>query len=79
LSLLALALVSMFFPLAGLVLAGEIVFYLSIMILAGVYLAVRQRKPYLIFGLPLAISAMHVTWGSGLLWSILSSSSRKNG
>ena len=79
LSLLALALVSMFFPLAGLVLAGEIVFYLSIMILAGVYLAVRQRKLYLIFGLPLAISAMHVTWGGGLLWSILSSSSRKNG
>jgi hypothetical protein len=79
LSLLALALLAILFPPAGLLLAGEIIFYLSILVLAGVYLAVRQQKPYLIFGLPLAISAMHITWGSGFLWSILTSSSKKNG
>jgi succinoglycan biosynthesis protein ExoA len=79
LSLLALALLSVFVPLARLALAGEILLYLSILVLAGLYTAVRQRKPYLIFGLPLAISAMHITWGSGFLWSILTSSVRKNG
>jgi GT2 family glycosyltransferase len=79
LSLLALALLSIFFPFARLVVAVETLLYFSIMILAGLYAAVRQRKPYLIFGLPLAIPAMHITWGSGFLWSILQSSSKKNG
>jgi len=79
LSLPALALLSIFVPFARLVLAGELVLYFSIMILAGLYTAIRQRKPYLIFGLPLAIPAMHMTWGSGFLWSILTSSSKKNG
>jgi glycosyltransferase involved in cell wall biosynthesis len=79
LSLLGLALLSIFFPFARPVAAGEILLYFSIMILAGLYTAVRQRKPYLIIGLPLAISAMHITWGSGFLWSMLASSIKKNG
>jgi succinoglycan biosynthesis protein ExoA len=80
LSLLALALLSIFIPFARLVLAAELILYFSIMILAGVYMAVRQQKPFLLVGLALAIPAMHVTWGSGFLWSILTtSSSNKNG
>jgi glycosyltransferase involved in cell wall biosynthesis len=79
LSLLALAVLSVFIPFARLVLLGEILLYFSIMILAGFYTAARQRKPYLIFGLPLAIPAMHITWGSGFLWSIIHTSSKKNG
>jgi glycosyltransferase involved in cell wall biosynthesis len=73
------ALISIFLPFARLILAGEILLYFSIMILAGLHAAVRQQKPYLIFGLPLAISAMHITWGSGFLWSILVSRTKKNG
>lgn len=79
LSLLGLALLSLVFPLARLALAGEIILYFFIMLLAGLYTAIRQRKPYLVIGLPLAIPAMHITWGSGFLWSILQSSSKKNG
>lgn len=79
LSLIGLALVSMVFPFARTLLIGELSLYFSIMILTGIYMASRQRKPYLIFGLPLAIPAMHITWGSGFLWSILESSFRKNG
>ncbi|NWG07304.1 MAG: glycosyltransferase family 2 protein [Chloroflexi bacterium] len=78
-SLIGLALVSMVFPFARTLLIGELSLYFSIMILTGIYMAFCQRKPYLIFGLPLAIPAMHVTWGSGFLWSILESSFRKNG
>ncbi|MGB8980843.1 MAG: glycosyltransferase family 2 protein, partial [Anaerolineales bacterium] len=52
LSLLSLAVLSIFFPLAGVVLAVEILLYLSIMILAGCYMAFQQRKVYLIVGLP---------------------------
>lgn len=79
LSLLVLALLSIFIPFVWLMFISEILLYFSIMTLAGVYTAVRQRKPYLIFGLPLAIPAMHITWGSGFLWSILTSSIGKNG
>lgn len=79
LSLLGLALLSLVIPLARLALAGEIILYLFIMLLTGLYTAIRQQKPYLVFGLPLAIPAMHITWGGGFLWSILVTSNRKNG
>jgi hypothetical protein len=78
LSLLTLALLSIFIPFARLVLVSEILLYFSIMILAGLYTAFRQQKPYLILGLTLAIPAMHITWGSGFLWSMLTSSTKKN-
>jgi glycosyltransferase involved in cell wall biosynthesis len=74
LSLVVLAFLSIFFPFARLLLAGELLIYFSIMILAGLYSAMQQRNPYLILGLPLAIAAMHLSWGSGFLWSSLSSS-----
>jgi glycosyltransferase involved in cell wall biosynthesis len=78
-SLIVLAVLSIFVPLTRILLAGEILLYLSIMILAGFYSAFRQRKAYLIPGLPLAIPAMHIAWGSGFLWSMLTSSVQKNG
>ncbi|HEX2993259.1 MAG TPA: glycosyltransferase family 2 protein [Anaerolineales bacterium] len=78
-SLVALAILSIFIPLAGVLLAGELLLYFSIMILAGCYAAFQQRQAYLIAGLPLAIAAMHLSWGSGFLWSILFSSFEKHG
>jgi len=79
LSLIVLAVGSMFIPLARTMLAGELLLYFSIMILAGFHTAFRRGKPYLILGLPLSIFIMHVSWGSGFLWSILASSFQKNG
>src|SRR6266545_2977973 len=78
LSLIVLAVFSMFVPFARVLLAVELLLYFSIMILAGFYTAFRQRNTYLIFGLPLAISAMHIFWGSGFLWSMLASGIQKN-
>jgi succinoglycan biosynthesis protein ExoA len=79
LSLLSLTLFSIFIPLARILLVAELLIYFSIMILVGFYVALQQRKAYLIFGLPLAIAAMHLSWGSGFLWSILTSSFPKHG
>ena len=79
LSLIGLALLAFFFPVAGWILAGELILYISIFILAGLYAGIRQRKPYLIAGLPLVIPIMHIAWGSGLLWSMVSSGFQKNG
>src|SRR5687768_13744831 len=70
-SLLGLSILSFFLPLAGWVLAAEILLYSIVLILAGFQAAWRHRKAYLLLGLPLAISVMHITWGSGFLWSML--------
>jgi len=79
LSLVSFLLLAAVMPVSGLILAGEIIMYLSIMTLAGLYTAVRQQKPYLVLGFPLAIPVMHITWGSGFIWSILTSGFKKNG
>jgi hypothetical protein len=79
LSLIVLAVCSIFIPFARVLLVVELLFYFSIMILAGFSAAVRQRNAYLILGLPLAISTMHISWGSGFLWSVLTSSFEKHG
>src|SRR6185503_19293282 len=70
-SLLGLSLISFFQPLAGWILAGELLLYFIVLIVAGLQAAVRQRKPYLLLSLPMAISVMHFAWGSGFLWSML--------
>ena len=79
LSLIVLVVLSIFVPFARIVLVSELLLYFFIMILAGLYVALQQRRAYLIPGLLLAISAMHIAWGSGFLWSILASGFRKNG
>ncbi len=78
-SLIGLAVLSVFIPLARAVLAGELLLYFFIMILAGFQAAFQQQKIYLLPGLPLAIAAMHMAWGSGFLWGILSLSFQKHG
>ena len=79
LSLIVLALTTVFFPLTGMVLMGELFVYLLILMIVGLQIGLRQRMPYLLFGLPMAISVMHITWGTGLLWSILITGNNKNG
>jgi glycosyltransferase involved in cell wall biosynthesis len=79
LSLVSLLLLSIFIPFAEVLLLSELLLYVSIMILAGIHAAFRQQKAYLILGLPLAIFAMHIAWGSGFSWSLLASSVQTNG
>lgn len=73
-SLVGLALISIVLPWALWVMAVEILFYYAALFLAGVHAALKHRKFYLLPGLPLAISAMHISWGGGFLWSMLTSS-----
>ncbi len=79
LSLLGLAVLSVFFPFVKLFLIAELILYFSVFVLAGIHAAVRHRKPYLIVGLALAIPVMHLTWGSGLLWSMLTMRGQAHG
>ena len=79
LSVVSLAVLSFFLPFARFLLGVELILYASIMILIGMLAAYRQRKPYLLVGLPLAIFAMHLSWGSGFLWSMFTSNVRNHG
>lgn len=74
LSLLGLSLISVFVPFFRWALAVEVLIYFLALFLAGAHAALKRRMPFLLPGLPLAISAMHVAWGSGFLWSMLTSS-----
>jgi hypothetical protein len=60
-----------FFPLFFLVLVLELFLYFFILFFA----ALRKRM----LGLPIAIATMHISWGSGLLWSTLTSFRVNNG
>lgn len=50
----------------------ELAIYFSILGIAGLHSAIHRRKVYLILGLPISIAVMHISWGCGFLWSILS-------
>jgi glycosyltransferase involved in cell wall biosynthesis len=79
LSLLGLALGSVMHPFALYLLILEILLYFFICLLAGIEARLRFGRRFLSLGLPLAIPVMHIMWGSGLLWSMLTSGFGKNG
>jgi glycosyltransferase involved in cell wall biosynthesis len=70
-SLLVLALVSIFWTFAFWMLIAVICVYSFLLLLAGIQLAIRHKQIALILGVPLAIACMHFTWGSGFLWGII--------
>jgi succinoglycan biosynthesis protein ExoA len=57
------------------ILVVELFIYILTLFIAGVMAAVRQKKDYLSAGLPLAIATMHITWGTGFLWSMIKGNS----
>jgi len=79
LSLIVFTVASFFIPFARYVLAGELTAYIFILLALGAQISFRKQHAYFAVGLPLAISVMHISWGSGFLWSILTSSMSKNG
>lgn len=72
LSLIVFIVLSLFFGLAKYALAAQLLLYFFVLGLAGLKLAVEKRNAFLIFGLPLAIATMHLSWGAGFLWSFIS-------
>lgn len=78
-SLIGLSILGIWFGLFRFLLAAEILTYLSVLSLAGLRAAQKRQKPLLVIGLPLAITSMHLSWGSGFLWSMLTSLAHKNG
>jgi succinoglycan biosynthesis protein ExoA len=71
LSLIVSAAMAVFLPIFRVLLVTEIFIYLIALAAAGVRAAVRQKKVYMVIGLPLAIATMHIAWGAGFLWSMI--------
>jgi succinoglycan biosynthesis protein ExoA len=77
--LFAFIVLSLFVSFARYLLAAQLLGYFFVLILAGVRLAIKKNSGSLLFGLPLAISTMHMVWGAGFLWSGISSPFIKHG
>ncbi len=72
-SLIVLGILSIGYSIARWLLSLEIVLYFLALLAAAIKIAFRKHKPFLVFGLPLSISAMHLSWGGGFLLSLISS------
>jgi hypothetical protein len=70
---------SLFVGLARYVLVAQLFVYFLVLGLAGLRIAIKKNIGFLLLGLPLAISIMHMAWGSGFLWSGISSPFKKYG
>jgi succinoglycan biosynthesis protein ExoA len=71
LSLLGLILLAPWWGVARVLLGLELVGYFLALAAGSVKEARRQRDWRLVFAVPLAIATMHVTWGTALLWSAM--------
>jgi glycosyltransferase involved in cell wall biosynthesis len=72
-SLIGLGLLSPWFWLARIGLGIEILLYLLVLWIGALQVAVHQKDLRLWVGVPLAIVTMHISWGAGFLWSLITS------
>ncbi len=79
LSLLVLIVLSLWFLPAKILLTAQALSYFGVLTLAGLILAVKEHKPFLVLGLPVAIATMHFAWGAGFLWSCMAGLFIRNG
>jgi len=70
-SLFSLALLGFLWRGFHITLGLEILIYTFALIITSINSAWKHRRALLIFGLPLAIVCMHVSWGSGFLWGMI--------
>lgn len=71
--LCGLLLLAIFWSLAGWLFLAVFLAYLVILAGVGLQTALREKKAGFLAGIPLAIGTMHLSWGSGFLWSMLRS------
>jgi succinoglycan biosynthesis protein ExoA len=76
LGLLGMLLLALVWQAARWVLAAGIIFYLLVLLLGSIRVAARLRDVRMLVGVPLAIAVMHISWGSGFLWSALQNRKR---
>jgi len=48
-----------------------LVLYLGVLTLVGAQQALKRGDASMLIGVPLAIATMHLSWGGGFLWSMI--------
>jgi NADH:ubiquinone oxidoreductase subunit K len=76
-SLIGGAVLSIFANLFRVLFAVEVAIYALALAAAGFRSAAQKKDASLIVSLPLAISTMHIAWGTGFLWSMIKGSFTK--
>jgi succinoglycan biosynthesis protein ExoA len=71
LSLIILLFLSPFLSVARYAFIFVVSVYLLLLFGIGLQQAIRRNRVYLFVGLPLSMATMHLAWGSGFLWSIV--------
>jgi GT2 family glycosyltransferase len=69
LSLALGCMLSLFWPVLAWLPGFELLAYFGILGFASLRVALRRKDLFLVWGIPLAIAVMHITWGSGFIWS----------
>jgi len=77
LSLVILLVLSIFLPLTRWLLAAEVATYGITLLMVGIQLAIKNKDIGMLMGIPLAIACMHLSWGLGFNFGILSSKPSK--
>ncbi|MDR3572951.1 MAG: glycosyltransferase family 2 protein [Anaerolineaceae bacterium] len=72
-SLIGLGLLSPWMGLARIGLGIEILLYLLVLLIGSFQVTVEQKDFKLLIGVPLAVATMHIFWGAGFLWSLITS------
>jgi hypothetical protein len=49
----------------------EAAIYIFGLLAVGILTGLRRRRAGLIAGVPISIACMHLSWGSGFLWSMI--------
>ncbi|MCW5873039.1 MAG: glycosyltransferase family 2 protein [Anaerolineales bacterium] len=73
LGLLGLSVLSLLWPPAAWLLGAGVVSYALLLLAAALHRTIQRRQPSLLLGMPLAMMTMHLSWGAGFLWSLVSS------
>lgn len=71
LGLLLSAILALFFKSFLWLFLATIGIYTAVLLLTGLQLAIKNKEPRFLIGIPLAIACMHFSWGSGFLWGII--------
>jgi succinoglycan biosynthesis protein ExoA len=75
-SLIGLFVFGFWHPLAHTILLIELVVYFAALLLVATALVIKRGDIMLLIGVPLAIGSMHLSWGTALLMSLISSPGR---
>lgn len=72
-TLMSLLLGGLIQPLAWALLAAILLIYSAVMLAAGAAEGIRKQDLGLVFGVPLALTAIHISWGGAFLWGMVRS------